>query len=97
MLCGSSRILPQDIVVTGGGVPGRRKQIRFQEFSDLNETGEKLYVGSVLYVRYVLNVLYVLFVFYVLCIFCTERTMMSFPVKPEPDHDHPIPGHRPPH
>lgn len=56
-----------------------------------------MYVGSVLYVQYVLIVLYVLSVFCVLCIFYPGSTMAPFPEKPEPDHDHPLPGHRPPH
>lgn len=56
-----------------------------------------MYTDSVLYVRYVLSVLYVLSVFCVLCIFYTGSTMTPFPEKPEPDHDIPLPGHRPPH
>lgn len=56
-----------------------------------------MYTDSVLYVRYVLSVLYVLSVFCVLCIFYTGSTMTPFPEKPEPDHDHSPPGHRPPH
>ncbi len=72
-------------------------RIRNLEFSDLNGKREGVYVHTVLYVRYVFIVLYVLTVFCVLCIFYTGRTMTSFPVKTEPDHDHPLPGHRPPH
>lgn len=62
--------------------------IRLREFSDLTAEREGVYVGSVLYVLYVL---------YVLCIFYTGSTMTPFPERPEPDHDHPLPGHRPPH
>lgn len=75
---------------------GERK-IRDLGFSDLTGKSEGVYVGSVLYVQYVLAVLYVLTVFCVLCIFYSGRTMTPFPVKTEPDHDHPFPGHRPPH
>ncbi len=75
---------------------GERKILNLG-FSDLNGKREGVYVHTVLYVRYVFIVLYVLTVFCVLCIFYTGRTMTSFPVKTEPDHDHPLPGHRPPH
>lgn len=73
------------------------KKIRNWEFSDLTGKRERVYVSSVLYVLYVLTVLYVLYVLRVLCIFYTRSTMAPFPEKPEPDHDHPLPGHRPPH
>lgn len=72
-------------------------EIRNYRFSDLTWKRERVYVSSVLYVLYVLTVLYVLFVLRVLCIFHTGRTMAPFPEKPEPDHDIPLPGHRPPH
>lgn len=71
--------------------------IRNREFSDLTGKRESVYVSAVLYVRYVSYVLYVLSVLRVLCIFYTRSTMAPSPEKPEPDHDHPLPGHRPPH
>ena len=88
---------PLYLVLPGRCAPAGLKQIRNNLFSDLTGKRERVYVNSVLYVRYVLTVLYVLAVFCVLCIFYTGRTMAPFPEKPEPDHDHPLPGHRPPH
>lgn len=72
-------------------------KIRNLGFSDLTGKRERMYVSSVLYVWYVLTVLYVSSVLDILCIFYTRRTMSPFPEKPEPDHDHPLPGHRPSH
>lgn len=83
----------------GEGAPGRMEGIEDPEpgvFGSDRER-ESVYVSAVLYVRYVSYVLYVLSVLRVLCIFYTRSTMAPSPEKPEPDHDHPLPGHRPPH